>query len=68
MDRPYEVTHAFFESCFGERNEDSVRAWNALPPPGGNTGIADYVWLPFRFDGEMGCLDWRDAWSPADFD
>ena len=48
--------------------EDAVRAWNALPPPGGNTSIADYVWLPFRFDGEMGTLDWRDAWSPADFD
>ena len=67
MDRPYEVTHAFFESCFGERNEEAMRAWNALPPPGGNTGIADYVWLPFRFDGEMGYLDWRDEWSPAEF-
>lgn len=28
-----------------------------------NTSIADYVWLPFRFDGEMAYLDWRDEWN-----
>jgi hypothetical protein len=27
------------------------------------TAIADYVWLPFRFDGEMGYLDWKDEWK-----
>ena len=68
MDRPYEVTHGFFESCFGEKNEAAERAWRALPPPGADMRVADYVWLPFRFDGEMGYLDWRDEWSPAEFD
>ena len=68
MDRPYEVTRAFFESCFGERSEAAERAWKALPPPGADMRVADYVWLPFRFDGEMGYLDWRDEWSPAAFD
>lgn len=32
-----------------------------------NTSRATYIWLPFRFDGEMGCLDWRDTWKLEDF-
>ena len=32
-----------------------------------DTSIADYVWLPFRFDGEMAYLDWRDEWRIEDF-
>lgn len=33
-----------------------------------NTSIANYVWLPFRFDGEMGYLDWRDEWKIEDYE
>lgn len=33
-----------------------------------NTAIADYVWLPFRFDGEMAYLDWKDNWRIEDYD
>ena len=33
-----------------------------------NTSIADYVWLPFRFDGEMGYLDWKDEWRIEDYE
>lgn len=33
-----------------------------------NTSIADYVWLPFRFDGDMAYLDWMDEWRIEDFD
>ncbi len=29
---------------------------------------ADYVWLPFRFDGEMAYLDWRDEWRIEDYE
>jgi len=32
------------------------------------TQLADYVWLPFRFDGDYPILEWRDEWSPDDFD
>lgn len=32
-----------------------------------NTSIADYVWLPFRFDGEMAYLDWKDEWKIEDY-
>ena len=33
-----------------------------------NTSLADYVWLPVRFDGEMAYLDWRDEWRIEDFE
>ncbi len=33
-----------------------------------NTSLADYVWLPVRFDGEMAYLDWRDEWRIEDYD
>ncbi len=33
-----------------------------------NTSIADYVWLPVRFDGDMPVLDWHDEWRVEDFD
>jgi len=32
-----------------------------------NTSIADYVWLPLRFDGEMVLLDWKDEWRIEDY-
>jgi len=31
-----------------------------------NTSLADYVWLPVRFDGEMAYLDWREEWRVED--
>ena len=33
-----------------------------------NTREADYVWLPFRFDGEMAYLDWHDEWRIEDYE
>ena len=33
-----------------------------------NTSIADYVWLPFRFEGERAYLDWKDSWSLEDYE
>lgn len=32
------------------------------------TREADYVWLPIRFDGEMGYLDWKDTWRLSDYE
>jgi hypothetical protein len=34
----------------------------------GNTSVADYVWLPLRFDGDMASLDWHDEWRVEDYD
>ena len=33
-----------------------------------DTSIADYVWLPFRFEGDRPYLDWTDEWRIEDFD
>lgn len=44
---------------FGEKfGEDSKR----------NTSIADYVWLPLRFEGEMIYLDWKEEWKIEDYE
>jgi Glycosyl hydrolases family 43 len=32
-----------------------------------DTSRARYVWMPFRFDGEMPYLDWRSEWRVDDF-
>lgn len=34
---------------------------------GENTAIADYVWLPIRFDGDIPVIEWLDEWSPDEF-
>jgi beta-xylosidase len=31
------------------------------------TSIADYVWLPVRFDGDCAVLDWQDEWRIEDY-
>jgi hypothetical protein len=33
-----------------------------------NTSVADYVWLPLRFDGTKPSIEWRDEWSLDEFD
>ncbi len=33
-----------------------------------DTSLADSVWLPLRFEGEMAYIDWRDEWRVDDFD
>jgi hypothetical protein len=43
---------------------------DGFPPQhtaGNNTSIADYVWLPVRFEGEMAYLDWQDEWKVEDY-
>jgi hypothetical protein len=31
-----------------------------------DTSVADYVWLPVRFDGDLPVLDWHDEWRIED--
>lgn len=42
-----------------------------VPPPAlpsdPDTSIADYVWLPVRFDGAMAYLDWKDEWRIEEY-
>ncbi|MBR3740545.1 MAG: hypothetical protein IKN04_08800, partial [Clostridia bacterium] len=50
--------------------ESRMAALQKLLPPDStiDTSKARYVWLPFRFEGEMGILDWRDQWSLDEFE
>lgn len=36
--------------------------------PKETTCLADYVWLPISFDGEIPRIDWRDEWRLEDFE
>ena len=63
----YESVAARFEAIF---NPDANKP--VLDEPIGsiheiNTSVADYVWLPVRFEGEMAYLDWQDEWRLEDY-
>ena len=71
MDVPYELYEKAFADAFGYDSTPEERAAaGALIPTleQPNTREADYVWLPFRFDGEMACLDWHDEWRIEDYE
>ena len=33
-----------------------------------NTSLAEYVWLPIRFEGDMAYIDWKDEWRTEDYE
>lgn len=81
MDLDYEGYKQMFEDMFNplvraemEKNPQAAAArMKAMTEKYGedarrNTSIADYVWLPFRFDGDMAYLDWKDEWRIEDYE
>ena len=77
MDVPYEAYKDFFDTVFDEEMDPKEKKevlekqmqqnlW--IPDDKKNTSLADYVWLPFRFDGEMAYLDWKDEWRIEDYE
>lgn len=76
---PYEVYAEAYEAAFdpasGKRNRfeelKEIEAAHGVPAEDQGkcaTAIADYVWLPFRFDGRMAYLDWHDEWKIEDYE
>ena len=71
MDRKYEEYAAVFEKIFGgdvkpeemDNRDDSLDDADMR-----NTSIADYVWLPLRFEGDMVYIDWKDEWRIEDYE
>jgi hypothetical protein len=57
-----------FDALFrAESPDDSkIKALSGLTVQ--NTSLADYVWLPVRFDGEMAYLDWHNEWQIEDYE
>ena len=72
MDMKYEVYEALCRNVFepGAATEESRRALGEAVPDAicENTSIADYVWLPLRFEGERVYIDWHDEWRIEDYD
>ena len=65
MNRKYEDYATIFEQMF---NPELPRSENNVDDmPVENTSIANYVWLPIRFDGEMAYIDWTDEWKIEDY-
>jgi hypothetical protein len=65
MDKKYEIYEEMFVSIFTGKPFDRSRMGEPVVE---NTSIADYVWLPIRFDGEMAYVDWKDEWRIEDYE
>ncbi len=68
MDVSYEACRDGFAAAFNPEAGADERAAHPIPQAVYRTQIADYVWLPIRFDGEMAYLDWHDEWRIEDYD
>jgi hypothetical protein len=53
-----------FHRYFAEKERGATGA--SLPPQEFDTSVADYVWLPLRFDGDMPVIEWHDEWRIED--
>ena len=40
-----------------------VLAIPAMDDTSVNTSLADYVWLPIRFEGDKPIIEWVDEWT-----
>lgn len=69
MEWQYDQYKRWFESrfCPGWQGKIDFDPNQFIPDTQINTSRARYVWLPFRFDGEMAYLDWRDSWTLDEF-
>lgn len=68
MHRSYEEYRDMFTAFFHPEEYPDFDFSVMADMPVNNTAIADYVWLPFRFDGEMAYLDWMDEWKWEDYE
>lgn len=67
MDKDYHRYSRIYELLFqGRRDEIDLSQIDLNMVE--NTSIADYVWLPLRFEGEKVCIDWLDEWRIEDYE
>lgn len=67
-DIPYDDYRRQFEIAFNPDADKSELANIHIRNVVNETRIADYVWLPIRFDGQMAYIDWKDEWKTEDYD
>lgn len=70
MNIDYEEYRVLFEKFFDPEFDGEVEMDEKIKKCilDKNTSVADYVWLPFRFDGEMAYLNWKDEWKIEDYE
>lgn len=72
MDLEYEKYARLFKNAFDLDLESDQTIKELVEYIGNdsqrNTSIANYVWLPIRFDGEVPYLEWRDEWRLDEFE
>jgi hypothetical protein len=62
MDMKYEEYAEAIRAMFDPDEEEKVQLQD-VELPLANTMIADYVWLPLRFDGDQVLIEWKDTWN-----
>ena len=67
MDKEYPIYEEMFNSIYSEEEKEFDFSRMGEEPVQ-NTSIADYVWLPLRFDGDMVYIDWKDEWRIEDYE
>ena len=67
MDKQYRIYEKMFCANFSEEEETFNESLMGEPVVE-NTSIADYVWLPLRFDGDMVHIDWKEEWRLEDYE
>ena len=74
MDLEYETYKKFFELTFHPDESEREKAreldmdLSIVQDSRRNTSIADYVWLPLRFENGMVYIDWLDEWKLEDYE
>lgn len=72
MELQYEDYRGLFEKAFdsenvlGEEREKIISKLEKMTDE--DICIADYVWLPVRFDGEKAYIEWLDEWKIENFE
>ena len=67
MDKEYPIYEEMFNSIYSEEEKEFDFSRMGEEPVQ-NTSIADYVWLPLRFDGDMVYIDWKDEWRIEEYE
>jgi len=69
MELQYDEYSRMFEQVFNPDMEEEIQTGEKFGEDSKrNTSIADYVWFPIRFEGEMAYLDWKDEWKIDDYE
>ena len=68
MNLQYQDYKQTFEAIFNPEADQSCLKPTGHSDQALNTSLADYVWLPFRFDGDMAYLDWKDEWRIEEYE